>query len=170
MKRRNVRLFLLMGVLLLTIITLLNLTIYNNNHMLTNNSKNKFPSINDVKVAKILEKHLGPSNYNFFYFDLTKEDQKETVANILKWLNASSNSMNKTDKREIGGFGGYTPTVLILEFTNGSTYSISTESSNLIVNGYYENNSLLIERCPKLVQFIDTDWQSVKLNMRKDIK
>ncbi|WP_261854341.1 hypothetical protein [Clostridium folliculivorans] len=170
MKRKNVKLLLLTGVLLLTIILLFNLVTYNSNNTLISKSSDMFPSIKDVRVAKILERHVGPSEYSFFYFDLTKDDQKKTVTNILKWLNESSNNMKKTDKRMIGGFGGYTPTVLILEFTNRSTCYICADSSNLIVNGYYKNNSLLIEKCPQIVQFINTDWESLKLNMTKDIK
>ncbi|GFZ32982.1 hypothetical protein CSC2_35080 [Clostridium zeae] len=169
MKIRNVKLLLLMGVLLLTIIILFNLVTYNSSNMITSKSPDKFLSIKDVKVAKILERHLGPSQFSYFYFDLTKDDQKETVTNLLKWLNESSNSMKKTGKREIGGYGGYTPTVLILEFINGITYYICTDSSNLIVNGYYKDSSLLIEKCPRIVQFIDTDWERIKLNMIKNI-
>jgi uncharacterized protein YqfB (UPF0267 family) len=187
MKRKNIMFFTL--IILLILITVISFNIVNNSNIVnaktgertkvvqteTNQEKAiKFPSIDDVKIAKIQEKHVGPIDnmnpINVFYFDLNKPEQRSIVTNIINWLNSSSNSMSETDEEKIYWKGGASPTYLDIEFNNGKSLKIRTEASKIIINNYHKDISLITEKCPELVQFINSDWEKISRDMAKSNK
>jgi hypothetical protein len=125
----------------------------------------KFPSGSEVIAAELHESNLGPTEGAIFYFDMDLSEQRETVANILNWLNGDKVQLSEGALQSFYGFGGYNPTFIKLRFKDGRTYDIKTDEQNIVINGYYKDKSLIVSNCTDLVQFINTGWKSSKQKM-----
>jgi hypothetical protein len=126
---------------------------------------NKFPSGSDVITAELHEMNVGPQKGTILYFDMDLPEQRETVTNILNWLNEDNVQLSEGELQPFYGYGGYNPTFIKLKFKDGRTYDIMTDEQNVVINGYYKDKSLIVSNCTALVQFINAGWESSKQKM-----
>jgi hypothetical protein len=126
---------------------------------------NKFPSSSDIITAELHEMNVGPHEGTIFYFDMDLPEQRESVANILNWLNEDNVQLSEKELQPIYGYGGYNPKYIKLGFKDGRTYDIQTDKQNIVINGYYKDKSLIVSNCTNLVQFINAGWESNKQKM-----
>lgn len=126
---------------------------------------NKFPIGSDVKTAELHKESVGPYKSDIFYFNMDLSEQRETVGNILNWLNEDTVQLSEGVLQPFWGYGGYNPRYIKLKLKDGRIYDIKTDQQNIVINGYYKDKSLIVSNCTGLVEFINADWESSKPNM-----
>jgi|GEM_PF-6498388 len=185
MRRKLIILILSISILLLCIVLLLT-TVYNNYSsgikkkqivrgadIYMKQQLYKFPGIDDVETAAIVTRYTALSN-KYYYFDLSKVEQKNKIVNILDWLNLNSESIAPNIKEVKKSNGGLLYTFLIINFKNGKSINIyfnedMQADKKIIIQGTLLNESVVTEKCPQLVQFLSNDWKSLSGVMKQEI-